>query len=76
MNQTWKQLQTASDIDDDVLNDIETVYDGWFSESPRIDWQDFIDRLERCGQYDCGSSMDSEAIKQIKKHVRKIKAGE
>lgn len=64
----------ADDVTDAVKELVETIYEGWWENEPRIDWQAFIDRLELMGHYDFGSSMDSPAIKEIKKYVKKLRA--
>ena len=70
---SFKEIRTAEDVTDDLLSLVETIYDGWYADEPRIDWHNFLDRLERIGMYDMGSQMDSPAIKAIKKYVRKLK---
>jgi hypothetical protein len=70
----WIQVQTKEQVTEQVLEAVEEVFDGWFADEPRIDWQNFIDRLEVRYEYDMGSSMDSEAIKAIKKYVKKLKS--
>ncbi len=72
--ETYRPIRTASDITPELLEMVEVIYDGWFIDEVRIDWHAFLDRLELMGLYDLGGAMDSEAIKVIKKHVRKIKA--
>lgn len=70
---TWTEVITAEEVTAQVLDAAEEIYDGWFADEERIDWHDFLDRLERMFFYDLGSSTESDAIKAIKKHVRKIK---
>ena len=65
-------ITTAEDYTEQFLQACEDVYEGFFADEPRIDWEGFLDRLERYG-YDMGSSMDSPAIKVIKKYVKSIK---
>lgn len=57
----------------ELLTAAESIYDGWFSDSTRIDWQDFMDRLERYTGHDLGSSMVSPEIRSIQAHVRRYK---
>ena len=70
--ETYTTIITAEDVTPEFLETCEQVYDGFYTNEPRIDWEGFLDRLERWG-YDMGSSMDSPAIKIIKKHIRKHK---
>ena len=65
-------ITTAEDCTEQFLDACADVYEGFFANEPRIDWEGFMDRLERYG-YDMGSSMDSPAIKVIKKYVKSIK---
>jgi phage terminase large subunit len=51
----------------------ENIYDGWFAESNRIDWHEFIDRLEDQTGEDLGQDMQSDQIVAIKKHVNKYR---
>ena len=70
----WKQVVTAEQVTQEVLDAVEEIFDGFFVDEPKIDWTLFLERLEVRYEFDLGSSMDSEAIKLIKKHVKKIKA--
>ena len=72
--ETYRPIRTATDITPELLEMVEVIFEGWFTDEVRIDWHSFLDRLELMGHYDLGSTMDSEAIKVIKKYVRKIKA--
>jgi len=65
-----REIRTAEDADS-IREDIESTFDGWFSEGP-IDWEDFLDRLEG-RTYDLGESMDSPAIRRIKAIVRELR---
>lgn len=66
-----REIQTAKDADS-IRADIESVFDGWFSEGP-IDWEDFLDRLEKGTNYDLGEKLDSPAIRRIKAIVRELR---
>lgn len=63
----------ASNIPPEVLEATESVYDGWYANGERIDWHDFIDRVEQMSDMDLGSDMLSPTIKGIKAHVRKLR---
>jgi len=66
------KVEKAEDVTPQFLEVCEQVYDGFYANDDRIEWEGFLDRLERWG-YDMGSSMESPAIKAIKKHIRKHK---
>ena len=51
------------------MTEVEAVHDGWYATG-RIDWEDFLDRVEQRTDYDLGSSLDSPLIRRIKAHVR------
>jgi hypothetical protein len=55
--------------DADVLIVAESIYDGWYAESGRVEWDDFLDRLEIYADIDLGSDMMSPGIKLIKRHI-------
>ena len=68
----------VTDLTDELKRAAEMIVDGWYSEV-RIDWGDFIDRMEQYeledGNFpDFGEDMDSPAIRQLKSHVRAYKA--
>lgn len=65
----------ANDVTENVLESAEKVYDGWFADADRIDWDDFIFRLENRGledgtELDFGDSILTPAIEKIKRHIR------
>jgi hypothetical protein len=51
-----------------LLEAAEEVYDSWYADS-QIDWEDFLDRLERYSDTDLGGDMLSPLIKKIKRHI-------
>ena len=65
-------VRTASDADS-IQDDIETVFDGWYADALRVDWVDFLDRLE-CYGHDLGESMNSPAIRRIKAIVKELRS--
>ena len=65
-------IRTKQDADA-IVEDIEAVYDGWYAEASRIDWEDFLDRLEARG-HDLGSDMLSPAVLRIKAIVKGLRA--
>ncbi len=69
----WKQVITAEQVTAEVLELVEELHDGFYQDDPRIDWHDFLCRIEVCGHYDLGGSLDSGAIKAIKKHIRNLR---
>lgn len=68
-----RALSSAADVTEDVLKDAEEVLDGWFSYGGRIDWEEFLERLEQYnnGAYDF-PEMDSPAVQKIQRHIRRI----
>lgn len=65
-------LRTGSDVGDDVLADAEHVYDGWYADAARIDWDDFVDRLTAHASYDI-EDMTTPAVAKIQRHVRRLR---
>lgn len=57
----------------ELLESAESVHDGWFAEHARIDWEEFVDRLEAYAGVDLGSSMVSPQIRAIQHHIRKYR---
>lgn len=66
-----RMIVTAADADS-IREDIESVYDGWFAGTDRIDWENFMDRLEKRG-YDLGDSWTSPAMSRIQKIVKRLR---
>lgn len=58
-----------SPVTPEMLEAAEDVHDGWYDEG-RIDWTDFIDRLEKGSDWDFGCDMASPTMKAIQKHIR------
>jgi hypothetical protein len=54
---------------DEIYRVAEEIADGWYAEG-RVDWQDFIDRLEKYTDVDFGCDMGSPLIKGVKAHIR------
>jgi hypothetical protein len=54
----------------EMLEIAESIYDGWYANEPRIDWEDFFDRMEAGSDIDLGDDMISPTIKAIQKHIR------
>lgn len=66
-----REIYTAEDADS-IREDIESIFDGWYADAERVDWDDFLDRLERRG-YDLGDELTSPAIRRIKAIVRELR---
>lgn len=47
----------------------EGIYDGWYAASGRVDWTEFLDRLEAQTDHDLGNDLDSPLIRRIKRHI-------
>jgi len=73
-----KLLRTAADVTPEVLSDAEEIYEGWYANDERIDWDDFIDRLAKRGDF--GSppydfdEYDNAAVRKIQRHIREIRS--
>lgn len=63
----------GSDIPPEVLEAAESVFDGWYADGERVDWHDFVDRVEQMSGVDLGSDMLSPTIKGIKAHIREYR---
>lgn len=62
-------ITQAADITAEVLADAEEIYSGWY-EDTRIDWDDFLYRLESRTGIDLGTEATSPAIRRIQSHIR------
>lgn len=56
----------------ELLAAAESVFDGWYSDQDRIDWVEFIDRVESMG-FDMGDSMLSPDVLAIKRHISRYR---
>lgn len=73
-------LTTREDVSEEVLQVAEDIFDGWFSDAARIDWEDFLDRMDGTHldghenrELDLGGDLDSPAIRAIKRHINRIR---
>jgi hypothetical protein len=73
MSDSYRDIKAPSDITEDVRDTIETVFDGYYADEPRIDWHAFLDKVESMGLYNFGSDMDSPVVKEIKKIVKQLR---
>jgi hypothetical protein len=65
-----RRIVTADDVTPAILERAEQIYSGWYAgDNGRVDWEDFIYRLEESDE-DFGASMLSPAIKKIQRHIR------
>lgn len=72
-----RPIRTVEDADS-IRPQVAEVFDGWFSDvldepAARIDWEEFLDRLERY-DLDLGDKLDTPAIRRIKKIVRELRS--
>jgi isocitrate dehydrogenase len=74
MTEVFTPIVTLDDFTDELIRVIETVYEGYYADEPRIDWYKFLERVETYALVDLGSSMDSPVVKHIKKLVRGLRA--
>lgn len=56
-------------LSQDIKDAVEAVFDGWYANVARIDWDDFLYRVETRLDVDFGNDMLSPTIKAIKSHV-------
>jgi hypothetical protein len=70
-------LESAEDVTPEVLTAAEDVYDDYYSETERIDWDEFIDRFVIYveGTWDI-ENYDSPAARAIQSHIRRLRASE
>ena len=66
-----RAIVTTADADS-ISEWVERVFDRWFAETPRIDWEEFLDRLELSYPVDVGEDWDSPAIHRIKHIVQQL----
>lgn len=74
----YTAIYEAADVTAEIFEAAESVFDGWYADVPRIDWNDFLDRLdgmslEDGSTLDLGENMMSPAIKAIKTHIRRYR---
>lgn len=53
----------------ELMTAAESIYDGWYARGARVDWEDFLYRLEEQTDVDLGKNLDSPLIRRIKKHI-------
>lgn len=58
---------------DEVVKEAEELSDISYPDGTRIDWEDFIDRLERTTDWDFGTQMDSPDIRRLQRHIRRYR---
>lgn len=69
-----KILVTVDDLPDNINRAIEETL-GWFDDEPRLNGEEFIDRL--CKTYADGwdiESYDNPAVREILKRARKLRS--
>ena len=76
----YVMITTREDVTEEILQVAEDILDGWFSDVTRIDWDDFLDRLDGTHldghenrELDLGYEQDSPAIRKIKAHINRIR---
>ena len=42
----WTVVQTAEQVTPKVLESVEEIFDGYFADEEKIDWHEFLQRLE------------------------------
>lgn len=72
MSTERRVLSEARDVTPDILQLAERTHDDWFSDTTRIDWEEFLDRM--CADPDIDwdiEQMDAPAVQKIQRHVRR-----
>lgn len=74
----YTTIKAAGDVTPEILEAAEHIFDGWYAEESRVDWEDFLDRLDGIPlndgtTLDIGADVLSPAIKAIKAHIRKYR---
>ena len=70
VDKATEDITEAHQVTDEMKEAAESIFDGWYADGQRIDWEDFFERLEKGQPWDFGADWDTPAIKAIKKHVR------
>lgn len=65
-------LKSAKDVTDKDLGIALEVWQSWFSQEDRIDWEDFIDRMAKYGERYDFEEYDSPAIRKIQRYIRDV----
>ena len=68
----YREVKEASDVTEDILETVQDITEGFYLDC-NFDWESFLRRLEEWRRIDLGGSMDSPAIRKIKKHAQKCK---
>ncbi len=55
---------------EDILKIAEDIADGWYPDGTRMDWEDFLYRLEVMSGVDLPDQMLDPQIIRIQKHIR------
>lgn len=79
MDVEYVKITGADDVTQEIMDLAESIESGWFGDQ-RIDWSDFIDRID--GQaledgriIDMGSDLNSPAIRKIRHHINTMRKG-
>ena len=65
-------IRTTADVTDEVAEVVADIYEGFYANDSRIDWDGFYDRLEKWGY--CLETADSPAAWKIRRIVRNLRA--
>lgn len=57
---------------DAISAEIEDHAEGWVTDA-RVDWDDYLDRVERDLRLDLGEDLDSPAIKRVLAIARRVR---
>lgn len=78
MTDNFTTVVDREQLTEEILDAAVEVYVGWFSDQERIDWSEFIDRLDGSPlddgtMLDLGCDLTSGAITAIKEHIRRYR---
>jgi len=80
---TIRRYTTVTEVEDlekydEILETAEMIYNGWFSATDHIDWDEFIYRLDNMElsngtRLDLGNSFVSPVIEAIKQYINEYR---
>jgi len=78
--ETWVICSASNEVTQEILEVAEEIYDGWFSDGERIDWEYFFDRIEGTFLNDdtrlsLGNEYGLPSQEKIKRHIREYRKG-
>ena len=75
------EVVAIEDVNGEILDAAQEVEESWFADEPRIDWDNFWDRLDgyeiashEGRELDLGSETDTPAMRRIQRHIRDLRS--